>query len=348
MSWWHSWCFEHFCTFFFFELSSTSSSSSDAPLCVSEALSSLSRRFSSLSWAYPSPIPVLQSLPPPIVFLRDYVQNSRPALLETGCLPVPPPGRFSRQNLLDTIGEDHIITVAVTGTGRADSVVDGVFVKPYERRMRFGVFLEGVGTAAAGGHGGSEVLYASRQNSSLTEEFPALVGLLPDPSPWLKEVFGANDVDAVNLWLGDRRSVTSAHRDNYENFYLVLRGQKTFTLFPPTDAAVLGRIKRWPAATLNENLEAVLDEDENHVPWIEHDLGDLDVCHSLGLHPVVVTVKQGQALYLPACVFHHVAQDQVVDGVDQDFVLAVNWWVDMNFSSPLWSLLRLIDSLNEL
>lgn len=293
-------------------------------------------------------IPVLDSLPTPLVFLRDFVQNSRPVVLDVGCLPVADPSHFGRERLLELVGAEHIVTVAVTRTGRADSVIDGVFVKPLERRMRFGDFLDAIAGEGGGGGQAGEVLYASKQNSSLTEEFPALLDQLPDPGPWLGEVFGAARVDAVNLWLGDRRSVTSAHRDNYENLYLVLRGQKTFTLFPPTDAAVLGTIKRWPAATLDENLEVVLDEGDAQVPWIEHDLGDPEVCRGLGLHPVVVTVKPGQALYLPACVFHHVAQDQVVDGVDHGFVLAVNWWVDMNFSSPLWSLLRLIDHLNEL
>ena len=44
---------------------------------------------------------------------------------------------------------------------------------------------------------------------------------------------------AVNLWIGDERSVSSCHKDYFENFYCVLSGEKTFTLFPPCDVAFL-------------------------------------------------------------------------------------------------------------
>ena len=35
--------------------------------------------------------------------------------------------------------------------------------------------------------------------------------------------------------MGDKRAVTSLHKDHYENIYCVVRGEKTFTLLPPTD-----------------------------------------------------------------------------------------------------------------
>ncbi len=61
--------------------------------------------------------------------------------------------------------------------------------------------------------------------------------------------------DAVNLWIGDEKSVTSIHSgtpsfavhreldanipllrtDPYENIYTVIRGAKHFTLLPPTE-----------------------------------------------------------------------------------------------------------------
>ena len=40
--------------------------------------------------------------------------------------------------------------------------------------------------------------------------------------------------DAINFWMGGNRSITSTHKDPYENLYAVVRGSKTFTLFPPT------------------------------------------------------------------------------------------------------------------
>jgi jumonji domain-containing protein 7 len=61
--------------------------------------------------------------------------------------------------------------------------------------------------------------------------------------------------DAVNLWIGDDKSVTTIHsgeylspsrnhimtmfEDPYENIYQVIRGRKLFTLLPPTDSWAL-------------------------------------------------------------------------------------------------------------
>lgn len=40
------------------------------------------------------------------------------------------------------------------------------------------------------------------------------------------------DPDAINLWVGNARSVTALHRDNYENVYVQIRGRKHFVLLP--------------------------------------------------------------------------------------------------------------------
>lgn len=45
--------------------------------------------------------------------------------------------------------------------------------------------------------------------------------------------------DAVNLWIGDERSVSATHKDHFENMYAVISGEKTFTLLPPTDILYL-------------------------------------------------------------------------------------------------------------
>ncbi|CAN0425759.1 unnamed protein product, partial [Hapterophycus canaliculatus] len=53
------------------------------------------------------------------------------------------------------------------------------------------------------------------QNDSLRQEFP---GLAADVEPSLalaRETFG-NEPDAVNLWIGDDRSVSAVHKDHYE------------------------------------------------------------------------------------------------------------------------------------
>lgn len=45
--------------------------------------------------------------------------------------------------------------------------------------------------------------------------------------------------EAVNLWIGDERSVSSVHKDYFENLYCVVSGEKSFTLLPPTDVLYL-------------------------------------------------------------------------------------------------------------
>ena len=53
------------------------------------------------------------------------------------------------------------------------------------------------------------------QNDSLRQEFP---GLMKDVEPFLalaRETFG-NETDAVNLWIGDYRSLSAVHKDHYE------------------------------------------------------------------------------------------------------------------------------------
>lgn len=64
----------------------------------------------------------------------------------------------------------------------------------------------------------------TEQNDSLRQEFP---GLMEDVEPFLalaREAFG-NEPDAVNLWIGDDRSLSAVHKDHYEvRLGLSLRG----------------------------------------------------------------------------------------------------------------------------
>lgn len=39
--------------------------------------------------------------------------------------------------------------------------------------------------------------------------------------------------EAQNFWLGFDNSVSSLHKDPYENFYTTIVGEKHFTLLPP-------------------------------------------------------------------------------------------------------------------
>ena len=64
---------------------------------------------------------------------------------------------------------------------------------------------------------------------------------------WATAAFGAPP-EAVNFWMGEDAARTTAHADLYENIYIVIRGEKRFTLLPPQDVHVLG-MASFPAAT---------------------------------------------------------------------------------------------------
>jgi hypothetical protein len=98
-----------------------------------------------------------------------------------------------------------------------------------------------------GREGGREegVFYLSQQNDNMRQEFPMLLsedededededegeegreeGRIPAAGfPIAHQAFG-NAPDAVNLWIGDSKSLSSLHKDPYENMYAVLKGEK--------------------------------------------------------------------------------------------------------------------------
>ena len=54
-------------------------------------------------------------------------------------------------------------------------------------------------------------------------------------------------------------------------------------------------------------------------------------------HPLRVTVQAGQILYLPSSWFHHVTQTCET--------VAMNYWYEMNFESPLWCYFHFLQQL---
>jgi len=135
-------------------------------------------------------------------------------------------------------------------TGASDPV--RLFVLPEERQMTmrgFKAALTDCNSPQAKALGPNGVPYLSRQNDSLRAEFSAVADDVPSSGPAFavgafgectaatsEGTNGSSGFEAVNLWVGDGRSVTSTHQDPYENLYCVLRGTKRFTLLPPCDA----------------------------------------------------------------------------------------------------------------
>lgn len=115
--------------------------------------------------------------------------------------------------------------------------------------------------------------------------------------------------EAINFWLGNSRSVTALHKDNYENIYVQIVGQKHFVLLPPLAYACVAE-QELPAATYvrNANGELEIKEDEGEgVPFPtwdpDADADNVDwrgTAYSKYAEPARVTLGEGDILYLPA------------------------------------------------
>jgi peptidyl-lysine (3S)-dioxygenase / protease len=205
-----------------------------------------------------------------------------------------------------------------------------------------------------------EVLYYSRQNDCLRTELKPMFdsNLVPPTFSWAEDAFGTGPPDAVNMWIGDERAVSSMHKDHYENLFYVLEGEKVFTLCPPCDAPFLyqgdfesGSFQRQTDGSWVVVADEV-DEDGANKPvakWIEADVDALFLDESTRMkqcdrfpllarvHPIKVTVRAGEMLYLPALWFHRVTQTCETIGI--------NYWFDMNFNSPFWCYFNFMQQL---
>eukprot|EP00929_Paragymnodinium_shiwhaense_P003128 TRINITY_DN103535_c0_g1_i1.p1 TRINITY_DN103535_c0_g1~~TRINITY_DN103535_c0_g1_i1.p1 ORF type:complete len:405 (-),score=95.85 TRINITY_DN103535_c0_g1_i1:288-1406(-) len=299
----------------------------------SRAKRSLRRLFKATrDFVLPAEVPRLPaSSLTPLEFFRDWVSTKQPVVLTDldedawPCLR-----RWTDDYLLSKVGDSEI-SVNVTPHGYGDFVdKDGRFVKPVEQRMKFRDFLSNL---RKGGSATDGVPYVSQQNDSLRQELPALLEDVPDCIKLAAEAF-ENEPDAINLWIGDERSVSTCHLDHYENMYTVVRGEKIFTLLPPSAAPFLDE-RLCPAARFSRSgdgsgFDTVLDEPREEVRWIAQDVGRLAaaaLASESEAEPwapfVQVHVRPGEMLYLPAMWYHHVQQ--------RGITIAVNYWHDMQF-----------------
>lgn len=103
-----------------------------------------------------------------------------------------------------------------------------------------------------------QVLYLQTQNSNLSKDFPELCDDYDlDTLYFATEAFNKQP-DAINLWIGEDRAITSLHKDPYENIYCVISGYKDFILIPPTDYAFVPRSK-YPKAIYKTGETGELD-----------------------------------------------------------------------------------------
>mmetsp|Transcript_34506 Transcript_34506/g.83456 ORF Transcript_34506/g.83456 Transcript_34506/m.83456 type:complete len:355 (-) Transcript_34506:57-1121(-) len=311
-----------------------------------------------------------------IKFHREYVGKNAPVIITDALEHWGALGLWDDENTKGDIGEQNIknyqkrnlaylsaklkgqkISVDFTPDGRGDSVDEQgkYFVIPHKEEMEFASFAK---LMTNPNH--KQVAYCQHQNSNFTTEFKTISDDIK-PLDFAQEAFGMSP-DAVNIWIGDERSVSSLHRDPYENIYCVVKGTKKFTLLPPTDGPYLQEqpfpCKRYKMTEANQigrdnvdvawSLEDVMQSNESKrvqmVPWIPVDPDDPERISKnakclLGsrpekLSPVRCEVRKGEVLYLPALWFHQVGQIGLT--------IAVNFWYDMQFGTR-WALLQYLE-----
>lgn len=97
------------------------------------------------------------------------------------------------------------------------------------------------------------------------------------------------------------------------------------------------------------------DNPPTQVPWLSVDpfQPDLQSCPRFKqAQGFEVHLHKGDVLYLPALWFHAVKQTtgsgpSSSAGDGQDLAIAVNWWFDMDYSSPVWTLHGLVRKLSK-
>jgi jumonji domain-containing protein 7 len=317
-------------------------------------------------------------------FLRDYVGPSRPLVLEGAADHWRAMQDWQGDGLETSPAAENLVTLSFTPTGRADALAvhaDGttVFAKPEDRTLPL---REAIATLR-GALPACGIAYLSAQNDSLRAQTPALVAAVKDvrvgtaalasgdtggaPRGGATDAphcIGLHAADAVNLWVGTSASTTSTHKDAYENLYTVVRGRKTFTLFPPSDVAWLYE-QSFPAATwvhdscacggggegtvgipacwtLQYDPPEETDGPLPSVPWISVDPASPDLdAHPLYVHasPLTVTLGPGDTLFLPSLWYHHVATE------GDSLSVAVNSWFNMSFLGGGWASYQLVAAL---
>lgn len=264
----------------------------------------------------PNRVPIVSEITP-LEFYREYVARNLPVIVKGACRHWTAM-KWTREYLCSKVLKP--VTVAITPDGHGDCVVEGKFVLPFEQQMTLQRFFQVLSNK-------DRVHYIQKQCSSLDMEFPELMDDVETIS-WAQEAFDQIP-DATNIWIGDKRAVSSMHKDPYENIFCVVAGTKEFTLVPPTDTCYLYKTK-YPVAKYTSDFS--IQDTEGEIPWVPLDPDEPDweryplFQHA---HRLIATVEKGDILYLPSLWYHKVKQFED----EENPCIAVNYWYDMKFDS---------------
>lgn len=170
-------------------------------------------------------------------------------------------------------GKDLKILPESSMTTTAGST-EPVFLQPATTSMTLSTLLSHICASSPLPNKRTPVFYLQSQNSNLmTSPLSSLLPQLPNggtPPPFSAKVLGTPD--ATNIWIGNDESVTSTHRDPYENLYLVVKGKKKFVLYSPVEEICLHatdvRVGRWEyhhesSAETGEEWEIVMEGEDD-------------------------------------------------------------------------------------
>lgn len=327
----------------------------------------------------PSCIEELEEEPSPLEFMR-YVARNTPFVVRHGAQDWTATRTWDAAYLHSTLAGNKV-NVAVTPFGNADAPTPDeqgrtVFAKPHDEDQEFGQFLEyvmrqeqeqfssldGEQNTRKGAKGG-EVRYAQTQNDNLRHEYVALFSQV-EKSIAFARVALERDPEAINMWIGNSRSVTALHRDNYENIYVQITGRKHFVLLPPLFQPCVNEQELEPATYVRDQsqsrvetggehhlmlrMDAAEDQNGAAAPKVPFATWDPDIPeanatpYSHLAEPMRVSLEPGDMLYLPAMWYHKVSQSCSEDGI----CVAVNYWYDMDFTGPLYSLCSFVRNVN--
>ncbi|KAJ4388973.1 hypothetical protein N0V93_006435 [Gnomoniopsis smithogilvyi] len=299
----------------------------------------------------------LDGEPSPLEFMR-YVARNTPFVVRKGAATWSATKTWTASYLRSCL-QDQTVNVAITPRGNADAPTyhengELIFAKPCEEDQPFPEFLDYVRRQETDPSfpEDSEIRYAQTQNDNLRHEYISLFSEVQRDIPFARIAL-EKDAEAINMWIGNSRSVTALHKDNYENIYVQIQGQKHFVLLPPHCHPCINEQPLRPATYARNSanggrLNLVMDTAEEggepeRVPFATWDPDHPDensTPYSKLPQPMRVTLERGDMLYLPAMWYHKVSQSCSEEGI----CVAVNYWYDMEFSGPLYPLTQFVRS----
>ena len=283
----------------------------------------------------------------PLYFHREFISKNFPCIITNAIHSWEALDSWQDPSHLIKQLAQNQITVDLTPDGFADSIKNQYFIEPYQAQMTMKEFLNLDSTF------NDSVGYIQKQNDNLNSEFSSFFDkdINSNLRDYFSNKFFNKPADACNFWMGKNPSVSSLHKDHYENIYAVIQGEKHFTLIPPVCYPCLGEgeykkadwdydkekkqffvkegsgdLTRW--LTVNPDSE----EDQKVYKAIENE----DLCKKFH-----VVVQAGEILYLPSLWFHQVSQ---YNKNKEAYTMAINFWFDMEFGNN-YALLETLKSL---